>query len=51
MVWFSEDILSTEMIFENFLMKLRHVSVDDADDDTSGHVRAIAPAGVASADT
>ena len=51
MVWFSEDILSTEMIFENFLMKLRHVSVDDADDDTSGHVRAIAPAGVASAET
>ena len=51
MVWFSEDILSTEMIFENFLMKLRHVSVDDADDDTSGHVRAIAPGGVAPAET
>ena len=44
MVWFSEDILSTEMIFDNFLTKLRHVSVDDSDDDTSGVTHGIAPA-------
>ena len=36
MVWFSEDVLSTEMIYENFLLKLRHVSVEESDDDVSG---------------
>ena len=36
MVWFSEDILSTEMVFENFLTKLRHVSLDEGDDDVGG---------------
>ena len=37
MVWFSEDVLSTEMIFENFLLKLRSVSVEEGDEDI-GHV-------------
>lgn len=33
MVWFSEDVLTTEMIFENYLQKLRNVAVEEADED------------------
>ena len=33
MVWFSEDVLSLDMIFENFLSRLRDISIDDAEDD------------------
>ena len=33
MVWFSEDVLTTEMIFENFLQKLRSVPVEESDED------------------
>ena len=47
MVWFSEDILNTEMIYENFLLKLRHVSVEEADDDTSVRSRVATGAGAA----
>ncbi len=32
MVWFSEDVLSLDMIFDNFLTKLREVSIDDTED-------------------
>lgn len=35
MVWFSEDVLSTEMIFENYLARLRNIPLEEADDDTS----------------
>lgn len=35
MVWFSEDVLSTEMIFENYLARLRSIPLEEADDDTS----------------
>ncbi|KAG8248505.1 Cytoplasmic dynein 1 heavy chain 1 [Homalodisca vitripennis] len=34
MVWFSEDVLSTEMIFENYLSRLRHIPLEEADDDS-----------------
>ena len=33
MVWFSEDVLATEMIYENFLQRLRHVPVEEGEDD------------------
>ncbi|ESP05087.1 hypothetical protein LOTGIDRAFT_151884 [Lottia gigantea] len=36
MVWFSEDVLSTDMIYENFLEQLRSVPVEEMDDDFSG---------------
>ena len=29
MVWFSEDVLSLDMIFEQFLSRLRNTSIDD----------------------
>ncbi len=32
MIWFSEDVLTLDMIFENFLSKLRHESIDDTND-------------------
>ncbi|XP_030854690.1 cytoplasmic dynein 1 heavy chain 1 [Strongylocentrotus purpuratus] len=34
MVWFSEDVLSTELIFENFLTKLRCVPLEEGEDKT-----------------
>lgn len=34
MVWFSEDVLSTEMIFENHLARLRTVPVEEAEEET-----------------
>lgn len=37
MVWFSEDVLSTEMIFENYLARLRNLPLEDSDDDISGN--------------
>ncbi len=33
MVWFSEDVLSTEVIFENYLARLRHVPLEEGEDD------------------
>ncbi|XP_075232643.1 dynein heavy chain, cytoplasmic isoform X3 [Lycorma delicatula] len=36
MVWFSEDVLSTEMIFENYLARLRHIPLEESDDDSLG---------------
>ena len=35
MVWFSEDVLSLDMVFDNFLSRLRDISIDDAEDDRS----------------
>ncbi|XP_070577189.1 cytoplasmic dynein 1 heavy chain 1-like [Ptychodera flava] len=34
MVWFSEDVLSTEMIFDNFLKRLRNIPLDEGEEDT-----------------
>ena len=36
MVWFSEDVLSTEMIFENYMARLRHIPLEDGDEDLGG---------------
>ena len=33
MVWFSEDVLSTDMIFENYIQTLRHVPLEESEDD------------------
>jgi len=33
MVWFSEDVLSNQMIFENFLSKLRNVALEETEED------------------
>jgi dynein heavy chain 1 len=33
MIWFSEDVLKTEMIFENFLTKLQKIPLEEGDDD------------------
>lgn len=32
MVWFSEDVLSLEMIFEHQLTRMRHISIDEVED-------------------
>ncbi|RUS77140.1 hypothetical protein EGW08_015096 [Elysia chlorotica] len=33
MVWFSEDVLSTEMVFENYLGGLRNVALEESEED------------------
>ncbi|XP_066987022.1 dynein heavy chain, cytoplasmic isoform X2 [Macrobrachium rosenbergii] len=35
MVWFSEDVLSVEMIFENFLLRLSNIPVEETEEDTA----------------
>ncbi|XP_027203133.2 dynein heavy chain, cytoplasmic isoform X1 [Dermatophagoides pteronyssinus] len=35
MIWFSEDVLTTEMIFENFFRRLRNIPLEDLDDELS----------------
>ena len=34
MVWFSEDVLSTEMIFDNHLLKMKRVPVEEVEEET-----------------
>ncbi|RZC33924.1 Dynein heavy, DHC N2, AAA 9 and/or MT domain containing protein [Asbolus verrucosus] len=36
MVWFSEDVLSTEMIFENFMLRLKSIPLEEGEDDSFG---------------
>ncbi|KAF2897192.1 hypothetical protein ILUMI_08986 [Ignelater luminosus] len=36
MVWFSEDVLSTEMIFENFMLRLKCIPLEESDDEGFG---------------
>ena len=36
MVWFSEDVLTSEMIFENFLRELQHVPVEKDEEEIVG---------------
>lgn len=33
MIWFSEDVLSTDMIFQHYFLKLRNIPLDDNDED------------------
>uniref|UniRef100_A0A8C7FEC4 Cytoplasmic dynein 1 heavy chain 1 n=1 Tax=Oncorhynchus kisutch TaxID=8019 RepID=A0A8C7FEC4_ONCKI len=35
MVWFSEDVLSTDMIFNHFLARLRSIPLDEGEDETA----------------
>ncbi|VEN57747.1 unnamed protein product [Callosobruchus maculatus] len=34
MVWFSDDVLSTEMIFENYLLRLRSIPLEEGEEDS-----------------
>lgn len=35
MVWFSEDVLSVEMVFENYMQRLKNIPLEDADETES----------------
>lgn len=35
MVWFSEDVLSVEMIFENYLLRLCNIPVEETEEDAA----------------
>lgn len=39
MVWFSEDVLSTEMIFENYLLRLKNIPLEESDEDSLGNFK------------
>ncbi|XP_047532350.1 dynein heavy chain, cytoplasmic isoform X1 [Vanessa atalanta] len=45
MVWFSQDVLSTEMIFENYLLRLRNIPLEDGEEDSFSIVMAAPTAG------
>ena len=46
MVWFSEDVLTTEMVFEHYLARLRHVPLEEGDEERrAAAVAAAAAAG------
>ena len=34
MVWFSEDVLTSEIIFEHYLARLRHIPLEEGEEDT-----------------
>ena len=43
MVWFSEEVVSMDMCFENYLNKLRYVSLDEVEAAASGPARPRGP--------
>ncbi|XP_013140288.1 PREDICTED: dynein heavy chain, cytoplasmic [Papilio polytes] len=45
MVWFSQDVLTTEMIFENYLLRLRNIPLEDGEEDSFSIVMAAPTAG------
>ncbi|KAK7789348.1 hypothetical protein R5R35_002380 [Gryllus longicercus] len=51
MVWFSEDVLSTEMIFENYMSRLRNIPLEEADEDAVSFGLKPAGSGEAKEDT
>lgn len=43
MVWFSEDVLSTDMIFDNHLQRMRSIPLEETEEDTRHHRQVTAP--------
>jgi len=39
MVWFSEDVLSVDMMCENFMQRLRHVPVEEGEEEVTARTR------------
>ena len=39
MVWFSEDVLSLDMIFEHFLTRMRNISIDEGEKEVRGRLQ------------
>lgn len=38
MVWFSEDVLSTEMIFENYMLRIKNIPLEEGEEDNFGKI-------------
>ena len=36
MVWFSEDVLSLDMVFDHFISKLKSIPIDEGEEDVRG---------------
>ena len=46
MVWFSEDVLNLEMIFEHHLIRMRNISIDELEEmgtRSSGRANVVSP--------
>jgi len=39
MVWFSEDVLSTEMIFENYLSRMSKIPIEEVEEEARRVIR------------
>lgn len=39
MVWFSDDVITTDMLFDNYLQKLRSISLDEIEAAAAARVR------------
>ena len=39
MVWFSEDVLSLDMMFEHFLTRMRNISIDEGEEEVRGRLQ------------
>ena len=39
MVWFSEDVLFLDMIFEHFLTRMRNISIDEGEEEVRGRLQ------------
>jgi len=46
MVWFSEDVLSIDMICENFMLRLRNVPVEEGEEEVASRARSSGAEGV-----
>ena len=36
MVWFSEDVLTLDMVFDHFISKLKSIPIDEGEEDVRG---------------
>lgn len=50
MVWFSEEVLSVDMMCENFMQRLRHVLVEEGEEEVTARVRSAKAAAASAAE-
>jgi len=50
MVWFSEEVLSVDMMCDNFMQRLRNVPVEEGEEEVTARTRGAKAASAAEAD-
>ena len=51
MVWFSEDVLSVDMMCDNFMLRLRNVPVEEGEEEVTARARSAKAASGSAAET